>query len=67
MRRSKLLWPKHTGWRASGHHRAIMRLENERAGDCYIREAEEQNWSTRTVERNINSFYYERLLSSKDK
>nr|WP_140939506.1 DUF1016 family protein [Sphingobacterium lumbrici] len=44
-----------------------MRLENERAGDCYIREAEEQNWSTRTVERNINSFYYERLLSSKDK
>ncbi|HMR19504.1 MAG TPA: PDDEXK nuclease domain-containing protein, partial [Sphingobacterium sp.] len=56
--RSKLSWT---------HHRAIMRLENERARDYYIREAEEQNWSTRTLERNINSFYYERLLSSKDK
>ena len=56
--RSKLSWT---------HHRAIMRVENERARAYYIRETEEQNWSTRTLERNINSFYYERLLSSKDK
>src|SRR5690606_26557903 len=54
--RSKLSWT---------HHRTIMRVENERAREYYIREAEEQNWSTRTLERNINSFYYERLLSSK--
>lgn len=44
-----------------------MRVENERAREYYIREAEEQNWNTRTLERNINSFYYERLLTSKDK
>lgn len=56
--RSKLSWT---------HHRAIMRVENERAREYYVRETEEQNWSTRTLERNINSFYYERLLSSKDK
>lgn len=56
--RSKLSWT---------HHRSIMRVENERAREYYIRETEEQNWSTRTLERNINSFYYERLLSSKDK
>jgi hypothetical protein len=56
--RSKLSWT---------HHRAIIRVENERARAYYIRETEEQNWSTRTLERNISSFYYERLLSSKDK
>ncbi|MBL1408213.1 DUF1016 N-terminal domain-containing protein [Sphingobacterium faecale] len=56
--RSKLSWT---------HHRTIMRVENERAREYYIREAEEQNWSTRSLERNINSLYYERLLSSKDK
>lgn len=44
-----------------------MRIENERAREYYIREAEEQNWSTRVLERNVNSFYYERILSSKDR
>ncbi len=56
--RSKLSWT---------HHRTIMRIENERAREYYIREAEEQNWSTRVLERNVNSFYYERILSSKDR
>lgn len=32
-----------------------------------IQEASEQGWAVRTLERNINSFYYERLLASKDK
>ncbi len=30
-------------------------------------EAIEQNWSTRALGRQINSFYYERILSSKDR
>ncbi|SEK81164.1 Predicted nuclease of restriction endonuclease-like (RecB) superfamily, DUF1016 family [Parapedobacter koreensis] len=56
--RSKLSWTR---------HRAIMRVENERAREYYIKETEKQNWNTQTLERNINSFYYERLLTSKDK
>ena len=32
-----------------------------------MNEAAEQNWSTRALERQINSLYYERLLMSRDK
>ena len=30
----------------------------------YMNEAAEQNWSVRALERQINSFYYERILAS---
>jgi predicted nuclease of restriction endonuclease-like (RecB) superfamily len=49
------------------HYRLIMRVENPEARAYYIREAANQNWSTRTLERHINTFYYERLLSSPNK
>lgn len=49
------------------HCRLIMRVESEPAREYYIREAAEQNWSTRQLERNINTLYYERLLKSSDK
>ncbi len=49
------------------HYRLIMRVENIAAREYYLSETEEQNWSTRTLERNINTLYYERLLSTKDK
>jgi len=49
------------------HLRLIMRVENENAKEYYMRETSEQNWSTRQLERNINSLYYERLLSTKVK
>lgn len=49
------------------HYRLIMRVESEPAREYYIREAAEQNWSTRQLERNINTHYYERLLKSSDK
>ncbi len=49
------------------HYRLIMRVENPKAREYYISEASGQNWSTRTLERNINSLYYERLLSSQNK
>lgn len=32
-----------------------------------MNEAAEQKWSTRTLERQINSLYFQRLLSSKNK
>ncbi|MEO5569795.1 MAG: PDDEXK nuclease domain-containing protein [Bacteroidia bacterium] len=49
------------------HYRLLIRVENHDARNYYMNEAAEQNWSTRTLERQINSFYYERLLSSKNK
>lgn len=49
------------------HYRLIMRVENPNAREYYVNECAEQMWSTRTLERNLNTFYYERLLSSKNK
>ena len=49
------------------HYRLLMRVENEDARAFYEDECVKSNWSTRQLERQINSFFYERLLSSKDK
>jgi len=49
------------------HYRLLMRVENVNARHYYLNEAADQTWSTRTLERNINTFYYERLLSSQNK
>ena len=49
------------------HYRLLMKVENESARDFYMREAVKSQWSTRQLERQINSFFYERLLSSKNK
>lgn len=48
-------------------HRLIMRVESPEAREFYLKECAEQNWSSRLLERNINTFYYQRLLSSQDK
>jgi hypothetical protein len=49
------------------HYRLLMRIEAPAARDYYMREAASANWSVRQLQRNINSLYYERLLSSRDK
>ena len=49
------------------HYRLIMRVENPAAREYYIRETFEQNWSTRQLDRNINTLYYERLRKSSNK
>ena len=49
------------------HYRLLMRVENENAREFYTEEAIKSNWSTRQLERQINSFFYERLLSSQNK
>ncbi len=45
-------------------YRLIMRVASSAARDYCSREAAKQNWSTRQLERNINSLYYERLLTT---
>lgn len=49
------------------HYRSLMRVENEKARNFYLEEAIKSTWSTRQLDRQINSFFYERLLSSKNK
>ena len=44
-----------------------MRVENEQARQFYLDESAKSVWSTRQLERQINSFFYERLLSSQNK
>ena len=56
--RSELSWT---------HYRLLMRVENKNAREFYMQEAVKSQWSTRQLERQINSFFYERLLSSKNK
>ncbi|MBD0376407.1 MAG: hypothetical protein ICV51_12340 [Flavisolibacter sp.] len=49
------------------HYKLLLRVEDEAARNYYMEEAIAQNWSTRALERQINSFYYERIISSKNK
>ncbi|MDL2207575.1 PDDEXK nuclease domain-containing protein [Desulfovibrio sp. OttesenSCG-928-M16] len=49
------------------HYRLLMRVENEQARQFYLDECVKSVWSTRQLERQINSFFYERLLSSQNK
>lgn len=49
------------------HYRLILRVKDETARNFYMDECAKANWSTRQLERQINSFFYERLRSSKDK
>lgn len=49
------------------HYELLIRIEDKQARDWYAKEAFEQGWSYRTLSRNINTLYYERLLMSKEK
>jgi len=49
------------------HYRVIMRVDSEPARLWYLREAAENQWSVRTLDRNISTQYYERLLMSQKK
>jgi len=49
------------------HYRLLIRVLNEKARNYYLHEAANQHWSYRTLERNYNTLYYERLLSSTEK
>lgn len=49
------------------HYRLLFRVEREEARHFYMIEAVNNNWSTRELERQINSLLYERLALSKDK
>ena len=45
----------------------LLKVEDDAARAFYLEECAEAGWSTRQLERQINSFYYQRLLKSRDK
>lgn len=56
--RSELSWT---------HYRSLMRVNDMDARAFYLDEAVKSGWSSRQLDRQINSFYYQRILASKDK
>lgn len=48
------------------HYRLLLRVEKPEARMWYMQQAAIHNWSSRALERQINTFYYERLWVSQD-
>lgn len=46
------------------HFRRIMSVANPQARQWYVKIADEQMWSVRTLDRNISTQYYERTLAN---
>ena len=49
------------------HYRLLMRVDDKNARTFYIEEAIAGNWSTRQLDRQIDSLLFERISLSKDK
>ena len=49
------------------HYRIILQESSKEARDWYEQEAAREMWSTRTLQRNVSSQYYHRLLRSQNK
>ena len=49
------------------HYRALIQVKDKAARDWYEKEAAAQTWSVRTLQRNISSQYYYRMLETQKK
>jgi len=49
------------------HYRKLIRVKDPAARQFYMTECIKSGWSVRQLERQINSFFYQRLLASRDK
>ena len=49
------------------HFRSLLRVPDAEARLWYLNEASREAWSSRTLDRNIGSQYYHRLLASQNK
>ena len=49
------------------HYRRLLSVENQEARIWYMNEAANSVWSTRQLDRQISTLYYDRLLGSHDK
>lgn len=48
------------------HYRLLIKVERDEVRQFYMEECIQNQWSTRQLERQINSFYYERILTTKN-
>lgn len=46
------------------HYRILLQVEDPDAREWYEKEAVEQNWSVRTLQRNVSTQYYYRMLKT---
>ncbi len=70
MRQFYLTFPKSHALRDElswTHYRLLLKVEKPDARAFYEQEAAEQNWSTRELERQITTLFYERVLMSTQK
>ena len=49
------------------HYRTLLKVQDESARNWYLEEAIKEGWSSRQLDRQISTQYYERLLSSQEK
>lgn len=49
------------------HYRLLLKVEREEARNFYMHETVNNNWSTRELERQINSLLFERIALSREK
>lgn len=49
------------------HFQRVLRVSNEQARNFYLNEASENMWSVRTLDRNISTLYYQRLIATQKK
>lgn len=70
MRKFYVLFPNTNALRSQltwTHYRALLRVENDAARKWYEEECVRSGWSSRQLERQISTLYYDRLLASRDK
>jgi len=56
--RSELSWT---------HYRELIKVADRDAREFYLEEAARAGWSSRQLQRQIHTMYYDRILASKDK
>ncbi len=49
------------------HYRTLLKVDSDSARQWYMHETATQNWSSRALDRQIGTLYYERLLASQDR
>ena len=49
------------------HFQRVIKVQDEKARTYYLTEAAQNMWSVRTLDRNISTLYYNRLIASQEK
>ncbi len=63
----KSIVPTPTAQLSWSHYEKLLQVNDEKARSWYANEAYTQAWGVRTLQRNISSQYYYRILRSQDK